>query len=93
MARRRPSAASRGPSRSRLGLGGPSGGRLGRQEARRKAVLAVGTSGPPGGQNAGFATVLLQNAGFAQTAGRAQAGVRLRNVTMALKPKAPSRKA
>ena len=65
--------------------GGPSEGRLGRQEALRKAVLGarrpVGRpSGAPGGvsagrlggqeaKNAGFTAALLQNAGFAQAAG------------------------
>ena len=64
--------------------GGPSRGRLGRQEARPEAVLAAQEarpkavldarwlvrkpSWPSGGQNAGFTAVLLQNAGFAQLA-------------------------
>ena len=53
--------------------GGPSGGRLERQEARPEAVLDARRpnrtpSWPSDGRNAGFITVLLQNAGFAQAA-------------------------
>ena len=51
--------------------GGPSGGRLGRQEARPEPVLGARRlvrrpSWAAGGQNASFTAVLLQNAGFAQ---------------------------
>ena len=55
--------------------GGPSGGRLGRQEARREAVLgpSAGRLGRQEARIVGFADSSSENAGFAQAAGRAQA--------------------
>ena len=66
--------------------GGPSGGRLGRQEARRGP--SAGRLGRQEARIVGFADSSSENAGFAQAAGRAQAagkGVRT--------PKSPRRKA